>query len=156
MKKIIRTSAIFFGILTLIIILFLYLISLDDGSITIKNIETPIPIHFTKEYVYLINLDRFFTQKNIQEFKSIDGSLNYLLDSGPQRQREYEKSHESVKEFIDLSERNFLIVKKIKIKGTILSSDTFLDIISDKDNNHYLNYSVSSPDSSALTDEYMW
>ena len=146
MKKISTILITSIGIFVLIIVLFFYFISLDDGSVVIKNISTPVSIHISDEYVYLVSLQGLFTEKGIQKIQSVDNSIQYILKSGHERQHKSDKewNFRSAKKFIDISEHDFSIVKKIKIKGTFITSDLYYDIVSDKNNNHYLRYSPSS------------
>jgi len=109
-----------------------------------KAVNTPIPVHISDDYVYLISLEPTWTKEELQAFHNIDPSIKYMLDSGHQFQRRIDKEESSrdSEEFIDITEKDFFIIKTIKYYGYGLDSeDQYLDIVSDKNNNHYLHSS---------------
>jgi hypothetical protein len=142
MKKI---AILLLIILAGIVVLF-YASSLDDGGVVVREVDNPVSVRISDDFVYLVSLEGFFTEEEIQKVRNADASVSYILHSGHERQRraDKEQNFKTAKEFIDISERDFSVIKQIKIKGTFLTDDIYYDIISDSAGKHYLRHSPES------------
>ncbi|HEY1080404.1 MAG TPA: hypothetical protein VGE46_09905, partial [Bdellovibrio sp.] len=94
------------------------------------------------EFVYLISLEGFCTSEEIKIINKFDPSVKYLLASGHASQRKSDKewNFKSAKEFIDIKEKSYMIIQKIKLPGTFMTDSVVFDVVEDSKHNHFVTY----------------
>lgn len=102
-------------------------------------------LHISNEYIYLVSLEGIFTAKEIAHVHRADPTIKYFLSSGHAAQRKSDKdvNYKTAKEFLDITARDFKIIKKIKFGGSFMTDAVFLDVIEDSEGTHYVVFSAN-------------
>ncbi len=115
-----------------------------NGDVSSKEILPPQHLHIKDQFSYLISLEGFFAPEEIKWIHSIEPRIKYLLASGYSAQRQSDRYHnfKNAKEFVDIPDKNFRILKKIKFGGTFLSDAVVLDVVESSKKELFVTFAI--------------
>ena len=123
----------------LLIILSFFVLGCNN-QIKFKEITPTEEFIIKDEYVYLISLEGVFDSESIEIIHKIDPTIKYLLGYGhlSQKKADQKWNYKTAKEFIDVSEKTFRFIKKIKYGGGFAKDSIVLDVIEGSNRQHYV------------------